>query len=131
MAANCRFVDNFTDFGLLGKVNVPIYKCDPPATNAVWGIQAVQPAFGVLDFGFSGNVGVGSVAKTTTEPAKELKWETCNSDEIDMGLTCNKELKCTTEDDTSQPIRDMFGSVWGFMKKTTCTQPSVRFKKQM
>jgi hypothetical protein len=48
---NCRFEDNFTDFGLFGKVNTPIMKCDPPATNAVWGLGAVNPVAAVVETG--------------------------------------------------------------------------------
>jgi hypothetical protein len=170
---NCRFEDNFTDFGLFGKVNTPIYKCDPPATNAVWGMGAMggpsavmsgmapieanvgvpawggggnilgaPPSFGAFGaFGqgmaapafsgagsFSGGVvsGLGSVATTTNAP----KWETCNSDEVDTGLTCEKPSICSTEEDKNQPIRGPFGEILGYMWQTTCTKPSVRAKKQ-
>ena len=88
--ANCRYEDNYIDFGFGNKTNVPIMKCDPPATNAVWGVQASQPIKAVID----------------VVPAQGLGG--CNPGETDMGLTCVEPVKCT------QPTYNLFdpASMW-------------------
>ena len=125
--ANCRFEDNYTDFGLLGKFNTPILKCDPPSTNAIWGMGAMGSVGSVVEMG---NAGVPAQEMKTGSIAKAPVFETCNGDEIDMGLTCNKMPECKTEEDKNQPIKGLFGEILGYMLKTTCTNPSVRVKKQ-
>lgn len=127
--ANCRFEDNYTDLGLLGRINTPwkILKCDPPSTNAIWGMGAMGSVGSVVEMGNAG-VPAQEMKKISTENAPVF--ETCNGDEVDMGLTCNKMTECKTEEDKNQPIKGVFGEFLGYMLKTTCTIPSVRVKKQ-
>lgn len=135
--ANCRFEDNYTDFGIFGKVNSPVLKCDPPSTNAIWGMGAmggtsavIEGFAGVPAWGGGGNVLGGAMMSGTAVAANGSKWETCKADEIDTGLTCEKPAICNTEEDKSQPIKGPFGEIFGYLYKTTCTQPSSRAKKQ-
>lgn len=151
---NCRFEDNYTDFGLLGKVNTPIYKCDPPSTNAIWGMSAINPSAAVIEVGTGANgmsTGVAMASGPTSGfgamssgPATGFgamssggawgNWgapqmEKCNADEIDTGLTCEKPALCNTEEDKNQPMKGPFGEILGYFYKTTCTKPSSRAKK--
>lgn len=140
--ANCRFEDNYTDLGIFGKINSPVLKCDPPSTNAIWGMGAmggtsavIEGSMGVPAWEGGGNVAApipraGVVGSFGSAVVNAPKWETCNDDEVDTGLTCDKPMSCKTEEDKSQPIRGAFGEMWGYMMKTTCTQPSSRAKKQ-
>ena len=143
---NCRFEDNYTDFGLLGKVNTPIYKCDPPSTNAVWGMSAINPTAAVIEVGTGVN-GMSTGMAVASGPSgmlggsaggsawggwgipKPPKMEQCNADEIDTGLTCEKPALCNTEEDRNQPMKGPFGEILGYFYKTTCTKPSSRAKK--
>lgn len=139
---NCRFEDNYTDFGILGKVNTPIYKCDPPATNAVWGMSAINPTAAVIEVGTGVNgmsTGFAMASGPSAGPAgsawggwgmpKPPQMEQCNAGEIDMGLTCEKVMECKTEEDKNQPIKGPFGEIFGYLYTTTCTKPSSRPKK--
>ena len=85
--ANCRFEDNYMDFGFGNKVNVPIMKCDPPATNAVWGLQASQPIKAVID--------VVSSNPSAMKIGQAQSLGGCNPGETDTGLTCVEPVKCT------------------------------------
>ena len=109
----CKMVDNYIDMGLLGRINTPVLKCEIPNTNAVWGNNAVA---GTLPF-----FGVDAVPVL----------EKCQPDEVDTGLTCNKDPVCTTEQDLNMPMRGLFGEFIGYFMKTTCTKPSIRPKKFM
>lgn len=141
---NCRFEDNYVDFGFGNRINVPIYKCDPPATNAVWGMAAVNPAAGVIEYGTGANgmsTGVAMASGFAPDTVatsggwgafgmmKTPKLQGCNPGEVDTGLTCDTAPECKTEEDKSQPIRGLFGEVFGYMMKTTCTKGSSRAKE--
>jgi hypothetical protein len=142
---NCRFEDNYVDMGFGNKINIPVYKCDPPATNAVWGMGAINPSAAVIEYGsgsdgMSMGTGVAMASGPASGPASvasvnswfgmkaQPKLQGCNSDEIDMGLTCEKPPECKTEEDRSQPIKGLFGEVFGYMMKTTCSKGSSRAK---
>jgi hypothetical protein len=138
---NCRFEDNYTDFGLLGKVNTPIYKCDPPATNAIWGMGAINPSSAVIEVGTGADGKSTGIAMASGPSAgaavsawggwgmpKPPQMEQCKPGEIDTGLTCDTVAECKTEEDKSQPMKGPFGEIWGYMFKTTCTKPSSRPK---
>jgi hypothetical protein len=139
---NCRFEDNYVDFGFGNKINMPVYKCEAPSTNAVWGMAAINPVAGVIEYGSGANgmsTGVamasGSAPDTVAtanswlgmRPPPQLQG--CNPGEVDMGLTCETLPECKTEEDKSQPIRGMFGEFFGYMMKTTCTKASSRAKE--
>jgi hypothetical protein len=146
MAANCRFEDNYTDFGFGNRINIPILKCDPPNTNAIWGIGAINPTSAVMEtssapamamFGEGqATKGVGMFGENIgqeglVQKLQPKQMEQCADGEVDTGLTCETVLSCKTEEDKSQPIKGAFGEIWGYMIKTTCNTPSSRPKKFM
>lgn len=123
MAENCRFEDNYVDLGLgFGTINVPLWRCQVPASNKVWGESAGNPASAVVQLAELGSRDGATPIKLNVGTVPEM--ESCKVGEIDDGLACRTDLKCTQ---LNNDPTNLF-NFWNF--KTECSGPSIRWKQR-
>jgi len=105
----CRFEDIPVEYvgidkSLFGqesmKATLQIYKCNIPATNAVWGEQAAQPTAAVM-----GSAQIIDVRTAGQQVPEAAIWK-CAQGEIDEGWQCLEPAICD-EYDPNNPRKEI------------------------